>query len=138
MPRLDRFVDPLQHGIDYMKHRVEDMYDAAPAQKPGFFANLFRTSEPSYAQQLGQMGARKFGKVAQRFGSGYGQQHYGRHGHEQQRGIFGYGEEPSWFQSTLNSIENSIFDSTIGPSLSYFESMPRVPSLNATFVIAPL
>lgn len=138
MPRLDRFVDPLQHGIDYMKHRVEDIYDTAP-QKQGFFANLFgrgRSSQPSYTQQLGQMGARKFGqKVAEAFtgGPSYGQRGYG-YGYGQGQahhrgGLFGggYHEEPGFFEAPFQYIENSIYNSTIGPLL--FVAWPLILGL---------
>lgn len=125
MPRIDRFVDPLQHGIDYMKHRVEDMYDTAvPAEKPGFFSRLFSPRQPSYTEQIGSYGARKFGKkVAQAFTGypsqqhGYGQQHRGYGQQHRGGGLFGYQEEPSFMEHPIDYVENSIFNSTLGPLL---------------------
>jgi len=138
--RLDRFVDPLQHGIDYIKHRAEDMYDTAvPQQKSSWFSNLFGRSlyqeTPSYASQMGQYGARKIGKkVAQAFtGSGYDRQHQGGlfsgYGQQHQgRSMFGgYEEEPSFFSHPIEYLEHSVFNSTIGPLL--FVAWPLVLGL---------
>lgn len=124
MPRLDRFVDPMHRGLDYVKHRMEDAYDTTPQASGNWFTNLFKKQEPSYAQQFGSYGARKLGqKVAETFtGRDYGHQRSGLFGRSHGSGMFGYGheEEPSFFSQPLEYIEHNIFNSTIGP----------LPSLN--------
>lgn len=107
MPRLDRFVDPIHQGIDYMKHRAEDVYDTTAQSKPSFWSNLFGRRSTSYSEPISRMASYSGGKMGQRIaetltgkGRGYGHE---RHGgglfsgrghesgyHEDEGGIFRY------------------------------------------------
>jgi len=107
MPRLDRFVDPLHRGVDYMKHRMEDAYDAMPGQhyqqRPSGFMSWLtgKSHEEPYAQKLGN-------KVVEAFQRGRHAMDYGDYGRHR-----GFGYEDEGFLSKLtHSFEDSIFNST--------------------------
>jgi len=126
MPRLDRFVDPLHRGMDYVKHRFEDAmphdYPHQPASATSGFMSWLtgKPREETYAQKLGGKVADAFQRGRHAFDDG-GDYHYGRH-----RGFMGaFEEEPGIFQRAIYFMEDNVLNSA-----QYLDSALQSASLH--------
>jgi tryptophan-rich sensory protein len=138
MPRLDRFVDPLHRGLDYVKHAAEDVYDYGAPQQRSTFASWFGGSSEPTKHKMKEYAGRGIGNIGQKVSEAFGghdRGHYrGHRGHDEgmlKRGM-DYGhhyfeEEPGFFRRTLDFVEHELLGSTLGPLL--FVAYPLVLGL---------